>query len=575
VQWEIFRQNTIDPEAIYIAEELTRHFRRYEDDVLVEPEQYVYNDLDAQLKEEEFQLRWGIKTINDARAERGMETIAGGDVPLIAQGFLPLNAAINAQPQQAPQQTARNIPSLPPAVPVVRRDVPYNTNEARAEFWRNYDGLTTENQIKLEDVTGSAIDELKKKIADKVKSGQTQIGGIQLDEKTTGEIQTAVNNAVRDIAQTVATQLEGNAVPLDGDYGKALQSLARESADKITESIDTIKSDVASVIQANAQKDKTELLNILTNRFDTIYSQSRLRTIANTVSANVTAGSQLATYKRLGYTYIWLTEQDNRVRPSHQIMEGKEVDADGFFSVPVVKKGITDEGAVGEIIVGYEKTERPLGGGLSASGAVNCRCQLFPVQRQKTETVNVNRPLAQGGRGSNFETVRNFEKNYRDLTTHEMALVTDKNGNILFENKGEYDEVKFSREQRAAIFDNGNAIMTHNHPKVASLSGPDMGFMILHDVAEIRAVDKKYLYVAERVDSFVGKIKNQDDLDFMLSAWESKMDSFAKRKMAADDMLGKEITNEYLDEINEHATHKATEWFANKYGIKYERIPHE
>lgn len=44
VQFAIFRQNTIDPEAIYIAEEFTRHFRRFEEDILIEPEPYAYAD---------------------------------------------------------------------------------------------------------------------------------------------------------------------------------------------------------------------------------------------------------------------------------------------------------------------------------------------------------------------------------------------------------------------------------------------------------------------------------------------------------------------------------------------------
>jgi hypothetical protein len=508
VQFQIFRQNTIDPEALYIAEELTRHFRRFEDDVLIEPEPYVYKDLDADLKQEEFQLRWGIKTINEARADRGFLPVQNGDVPLIAQGFLPLDMATGGQPQTKPAQISTNAPQLP----VARRSFPYNTNEARADFWRNYDGLTTENQLRLEDVTATAISELKKKITDKVNSGQTQISGIELNEKTTDKIQSVINDAVRNVSQTVATQLEGNAVPLDGEYGKALQGLARESADKITESMETIKTEMAGVIQANAMKDKSELLSILTNRFDTVYSQSRLRTIANTVSANVTAGSQLATYKRLGYTYIWLTEQDNRVRPSHQIMEGKEVDPDGFFSVPVMKKGITDEGAVGEIIVGYEKTERPLGGGLSASGAVNCRCQLFPVQRQTTETVTVQKPstgtsapnapsgsnlprVIAGGRGGQLKAIADFENKYRNLKTHEMGMVTDYEGNVLREVKGRKTSVLTHDAKQVKIARlSGNEITTHNHP----IDNCSFSYTDLSNGAEMRAVTPKYNYVMQR-----------------------------------------------------------------------------
>jgi HK97 family phage portal protein len=626
VQFQIFRQNTIDPEALYIAEELTRHFRRFEEDVLIEPEPYVYKDLDADLKQEEFQLRWGIKTINEARADRGFLPVQNGDVPLIAQGFLPLDMATGGQPQTKPAQISTNAPQLP----VARRSFPYNTNEARADFWRNYDGLTTENQFKLEDVTATAISELKKKITDKVNSGQTQIGSIELSEKTADKIQSVINDAVRNVSQTVATQLEGNAVPLDGEYGKALQGLARESADKITESMETIKTEMAGVIQANAMKDKSELLSILTNRFDTVYSQSRLRTIANTVSANVTAGSQLATYKRLGYTYIWLTEQDNRVRPSHQIMEGKEVDPDGFFSVPVMKRGITDEGAVGEIIVGYEKTERPLGGGLSASGAVNCRCQLFPVQRQTTETVTVQKPstgtsapnapsgsnlprVIAGGRGRQLKAVTDFEAKYRNLETHEMGMVTDYDGNVINEVKGETLSVAvykgISPDELRELVKLGNMVTTHNHPGGGSFSIADI--ISTHQVngAELRAVGPRYTYVIQRPDGgyktrneffdilkdsgqetddgLIGLLPKQkkkitNDFEKHLSEVQYKASTrnfSAKENFPNDmhglyDLLGTEMSKD-ADAVFEEVTHIVNLRMAKKYKYNYERLPNE
>jgi HK97 family phage portal protein len=575
VQFQIFRQNTIDPEALYIAEELTRHFRRFEEDVLIEPEPYVYKDLDADLKQEEFQLRWGIKTINEARADRGYLPVQNGDVPLIAQGFLPLDMATGGQPQTKPAQISANAPQLP----VARRSFPYNTNEARADFWRNYDGLTTENQFKLEDVTATAISELKKKITDKVNSGQTQIGGIELSEKTTDKIQSVINDAVRNVSQTVATQLEGNAVPLDGEYGKALQGLARESADKITESMETIKTEMAGVIQANAMKDKSELLSILTNRFDTVYSQSRLRTIANTVSANVTAGSQLATYKRLGYTYIWLTEQDNRVRPSHQIMEGKEVDPDGFFSVPVMKKGITDEGAVGEIIVGYEKTERPLGGGLSASGAVNCRCQLFPVQRQTTETVTVQKPstgtsapnapsgsnlprVIAGGRGGQLKAVTDFEAKYRNLKTHEMGMVTDYDGNVIAEVTGEKSSVSvykgMTREQMGALTKAGNTVLTHNHPSGSSFSPQDILNSMSMNRAECRAVGSEYTYVLQRPKN--GYKFRQNFKEY----WESQGRTYNEGSMSLLEKQTDALENDYEKFILDIQSKASTRNFSGK-----------
>lgn len=377
VQFSIFRQNTIDPEALYIAEELTRHFRRFEDDVLIEAEPYLLRDVDAELKQEEFQLRWGIKTINDARAERGFNTISGGDVPLIANGFVPLSGAITPVPKpSAPQLTAKA-----PQMPVTARSFPYNTNEARAEFWRNYDGLTTKNQIDIAAVVSRAINEVETQVLNNIDAGQYTMFDVAISEKTTERINATCNDAAKRTAEQLAKDLEGNAVPLTGPYGQSIAELGTQTAAKIEESLNVITDDVRKVITANAQKDKNELRAILSARFKSVYSESRLKAIANTTAASVTSGSQLATYKRLGYNYIWLTEQDGRVRPSHALMEGRVVGSDGYFEVPIVKITKNPDGSEQEQIIGYERTERPLGDGLSASGAVNCRCQLFPVKQ--------------------------------------------------------------------------------------------------------------------------------------------------------------------------------------------------
>lgn len=391
VQFSIFRQNTIDPEALYIAEELTRHFRRFEEDVLIEAEPYLLRDVDAELKQEEFQLRWGIKTINDARAERGFNTISGGDVPLIANGFVPLSTTANvtlsdlfgnnSNKPTIDKPGARALPEYAPQMPVAARSFPYNTNEARAEFWRNYDGLTTKNQIDISAVVSRAINEVETQVLNNIDAGQYTMFDVAISEQTTERINAACNDAAKRTAEQLAKDLEGNAVPLTGPYGQSIAELGTQTAAKIEESLNVITDDVRKVITANAQKDKNELRAILTERFKSVYSESRLKAIANTTAASVTSGSQLATYKRLGYNYIWLTEQDGRVRPSHVLMEGRVVGSDGYFEVPIVKITKNPDGSEQEQIIGYERTERPLGDGLSASGAVNCRCQLFPVKQ--------------------------------------------------------------------------------------------------------------------------------------------------------------------------------------------------
>jgi len=273
------------------------------------------------------------------------------------------------------------LPEFAPQMPVTARNVPYNTNEARAEFWRNYDGLTTKNQQDIAAVVSRAINEVETQVLSNIDAGQYTMFDVAISDQTTERINAACNDAVKRTAEQLAKDLEGNAVPLTGPYGQSIAQLAADSATKIEDSLNVITDDVRKVITANAQKDKNELRAILTERFKSVYSESRLKAIANTTAASVTSGSQLATYKRLGYNYIWLTEQDGRVRPSHALMEGRVVGSDGYFEVPIVKITKNPDGSEQEQIIGYERTERPLGDGLSASGAVNCRCQLFPVKQ--------------------------------------------------------------------------------------------------------------------------------------------------------------------------------------------------
>lgn len=144
VQWAIFRQNTIDPEALYIAEEFTRHFKRWEEDVLVEAQAYEYADPDLDMRKEEFELKWGLKTINEARTDRGYDKVKDGDVPLIAAGYMPLTTITNAPP--APVMARK----LDRAFAIQSRaKLPLLTAESKDLFWRNFDKVTEKSSLKI------------------------------------------------------------------------------------------------------------------------------------------------------------------------------------------------------------------------------------------------------------------------------------------------------------------------------------------------------------------------------------------------------------------------------------------
>lgn len=94
----------------------------------------------------------------------------------------------------------------------------------------------------------------------------------------------------------------------------------------------------------------------------------------------------------------WITAHDERVRPSHKIMDGVVVESDDTFSVPVYK-GKKDTGAV-------DRMTAPGDPEASGGNVINCRCtvalipvrdendNLIPIQPLFLTTTNNNRHVA-------------------------------------------------------------------------------------------------------------------------------------------------------------------------------------
>ena len=353
VQFAIFRQNTIDPEAIYIAEEFTRHFRRFEEDILIEPVPYAYADPELDMKKEEFELKWGIKTINDSRKERGYDAIEGGNVALIGNGYIPLdNVGI---PKVAPAFASRSFTFNK------RAKLPIITADSKDAFWRDYDLLTEKSSVKIDTVVQEIIQQLKQETLSNIDKGYLSLANLEVSDQDYEKFNALVEKACLNVQNELLKSFDLKEQDLTGTVGEQIKNLANESAVKIRESVDFMKSEIVQVIENNAGATKQELKEKLQTKF-TQLSEGRARTIANTTAANVTSGMQHAVYKDLGFKMMWLTQRDGLVRPAHREADGEMQGADGYFTV------------------GGEKTTRPLGAGLSAGNAVNCRCQIFPVE---------------------------------------------------------------------------------------------------------------------------------------------------------------------------------------------------
>lgn len=355
VQWAIFRQNTIDPEALYIAEEFTRHFRRWEEDVLIEASPYQYADPELDMKQEEFELKWGMKTINEARADRGYDRIKDGDVPLIAAGYMPLQTAVNAPPAPVVARKLERGYNV-----VSRAKLPLITAESKDLFWRNFDKVTEKSSLKIDNVVQTIIGQLKNEVLSNIDKGIISLSDLDINDADYAKFQGMVESACLSVQNELLKALDLGEQDLTGEVGQQIKDLANESSAKIRESVDVMKAEIRQVIENNAGLPKDEMKDALKTKF-TQLSEGRAKTIANTTSANVTSGMQHAVYKDLGFKMMWLTQRDGLVRPTHVQADGSMQGADGYFTV------------------GGEKTTRPLGSGLSAGNSINCRCQLFPI----------------------------------------------------------------------------------------------------------------------------------------------------------------------------------------------------
>lgn len=367
VQYAVFRQQTIDPVAIYIAEELTRHFRRFENDVLIQAQPYEFADVDSQIKQEEFELKYGIKTINDARRERGYDAINGGDVPMLVNGLVPIDTVVN-MPKPVPVQPR----ALQGAnLGIVPRSFPMQTAEARAEHWRQYDEMSQSIASKLGIVVESFVQEFEAKTLLAFDEGYDIASQMNLTEQMIEELTVTVNNATMQVTQEVLAEFGMGREDLSGEFGQQIQQMTIDLNNNIVASIedsmDVIKRDVIETVAKNATQPKEVIAEILQRQFKTL-STSRVNAIAQTTATSVTTGTQKGVFTSMGIKSMWNSRRDGRVRPSHKRMDGQKENEMGWFEF--------NDGTM---------IDRPAGrsqGGRSVKveNIVNCRCYLFPVQ---------------------------------------------------------------------------------------------------------------------------------------------------------------------------------------------------
>jgi HK97 family phage portal protein len=374
-----FYEGTIDPQSDYYAEEITRHLARFDPNIEVLHEKYVYQDPDQALRKQAQELQWGITTINEERKKIGLEPIVGGDTPFVPTGFVPLTQALNPPslsaapaPQPTPQEPAKTL-LLKSAE---TDDDPFNSEDYCRKYWKSYDVIAERYtavfnrtlQGLFDDLETEVVSNVDKEASKALRSGQRLERGTftLFDVATwkerfagamTGDMEDYVQEAMQQAAQDIGEKWDD----IKGEFEASIRAAVRESTDRITSSVDTVKDELQRLLDDMYDKPIEEIVAAIQRQFSH-YSSARARLIARTTATAALTFSQMTVFDKMGYTYTWLSQRDGKTRPTHKVADMQEPDKEGYFHV------------------GSDRMKYP-GGGSQAKENAHCRCVLRPKKK--------------------------------------------------------------------------------------------------------------------------------------------------------------------------------------------------
>ncbi len=400
-----FYENTVEPQADYFAEELTRHFSRFDNSIIIDHDKYVYQDPELLLKKQAQELQWGITTINEERAKVGLEPISGGGTPFVPSGFVPLSAALQqtVSQQGASQQGASQGTLLSPApnkmytekhllsplkrTPFKRTSAakekndeepdPFGKEEYCTTFWKSYDGLADEATTLItralqaefdaleEEVLSNLDDALEKAhptVLKKDNAGTTKLFDVAIwKERFASSVSTDLEALLTRSMEQAAKDVGEEWDDIKSQFDASIRAALRESTDRIKTSVDTVKTELQQLLEDMYDKPVEEIQAAMMAKFSH-YTAARALMIARTYSTFAMTFAQMTVWKDLGYTYTWLSQRDGKTRDTHKVADMQEPDKEGYFKV------------------GTDRMKHP-GGGSQAKENVHCRCVLRPKKK--------------------------------------------------------------------------------------------------------------------------------------------------------------------------------------------------
>jgi HK97 family phage portal protein len=225
-------------------------------------------------------------------------------------------------------------------------------------YAKAYDDLLNKQSEKIAKEWGRVLDDLYDTITADVKALtiETKIDdqfSLDVWEKNfvdgTEDSRTELTEIVLALAQ--------EEVDAEGEFTRGREAGITESANKIADSVGTIRTDIQTLLRQNAGVGEEELARLLKEKFSDL-KVSRANAIARTTATATTGTVQKSVWDELGgirRSWVALSGARDEHMAAHDQLEGEKA-APGLF------------------LVGGETTPYPAGDGLSAWNAVNCRC---------------------------------------------------------------------------------------------------------------------------------------------------------------------------------------------------------
>ncbi len=404
----VFDRHTIEPQTGLIADAMTQQLVRpqFGDDWRVAFEDFIDEDADLRLREEGQDLNLKVRSVNQVRADRGLDSVDWGDDPVGTFGDTPYDpdgddggggggnpfmmepgGNESPPPEEGPEEDDSEDDERAVTRPFIARAVhPRIAARLNAESsWARVMATDAEWIPRMTREVRRAFAIQKEMVIQALRDApvgeRSHSRQDWLDElinagdfgRVFDTIVTPLSVSIYSVTgeQTLAALEE---VPRLEFQDQALKEMRAQGAALVAYTTDTTRSQLRRTLEQGIEQG--EGLDQLEKRVRDTYrgiSRGRARTIARTEVGYAMSKGQLAAWEQSEVVFLtqWNTARDERVRDQHVSMEGVQVREGQTFYIPPSSNGPGERALAPRIAAD--------GGRLLPHNGINCRCFDTPV----------------------------------------------------------------------------------------------------------------------------------------------------------------------------------------------------